>query len=67
MCKFTKQQYEHALRRIEELIDVVPDCEPTSLKEAMELSIMSEIVMEYEDEHFPMKEDMEKFSPARTA
>lgn len=64
MCKFNKAQYEYALQRIEELIDVVPDCDPTSNKLAMELSIMSEIVMEYEDEHFSMKEDMAVYKGA---
>ncbi len=63
MCKFNKDQYLYALKRIEDLIDVVPDCEPTASPEAMELSIMSEIVMEYEDEHFSMADDMKEYSP----
>ncbi|MCC8038545.1 MAG: hypothetical protein LIP02_10535 [Bacteroidales bacterium] len=63
MCKFNEAQYKYALQRIEDLIDVVPDCEPTASPEAMELSIMSEIVMEYEDEHFSMADDMAQYAP----
>ncbi len=58
MCNFSKEQYEFALKRIEELIDIVPDCEVTATPEALELSIMSEIVMQYEEEHFSMADDI---------
>lgn len=58
MCNFSKEQYEFALQRIEELIDIVPDCEETATPEAMELSIMSEIVIQYEEEHFSMADDI---------
>ena len=60
MGKITKMQYEYALERIEDLLPVTgPDCDPQS-KEAVELSLMAEIVIEYEKEHFPI----EKASPA---
>ncbi len=46
-------QYEYALERIEDLLPVTgPDCDPQS-KEAAELSLMAEIVIQYETKHFP--------------
>lgn len=59
MCNFSKEQYEFAKKRIEDLIDIAPDCHPEEDPAALELSIMAEIVMEYEEEHFSIREDIE--------
>ena len=51
----TKEQYEYAQNRVEELLDVVSDEMPAYAKEAVELSIMSDIVIDYENEHYPLE------------
>ena len=50
----TKDQYEYALSRIEELLPFVDGQDPNS-REALELSIVSDIVIEYETEHYPIE------------
>ena len=50
----TKGQYEFALTRIEELLPIVDDNTPTNDKNAVELSMMSDIVIAYEKENFPI-------------
>ena len=50
----TKEQYEFALERIEQLLPVVDDNMPANDKSAIELSIMSDIVIAYEKEHYPI-------------
>ncbi|MBR6438453.1 MAG: helix-turn-helix transcriptional regulator [Bacteroidales bacterium] len=54
MSKVTKEQYEFALQRIEELLPVVDDNTPANDRNAIELTLMSETVIEYEKEHFPI-------------
>ena len=54
MGKITKEQYEYAQERIEELIPVVDGYDPKQ-KEAVELSVLSDIVIEYEKEYFPIE------------
>ncbi len=54
MDKITKNQYEFALARVEELLPLVNDGTPSNDKNAVELSVMSDIVIEYESEHFPI-------------
>ncbi len=54
MDKITKNQYEFALARIEELLPLVVDDTPANDKNAVELSVMSDIVIEYEKTHFPI-------------
>lgn len=54
MGKISKEQYEYALGRIEELLPVV-DGYDTKQKEAVELSVLSDIVIEYEKEYFPIE------------
>lgn len=56
MNKVTKEQYEFALARVEDLLPLVDDNTPANDKKAVELSIMSDIVIAYEKEHQPMKE-----------
>ena len=50
----TKEQYEFALQRIEELLPLVNDNTPSNDRNAMELTIMSNAVIAFEEEHFPM-------------
>jgi len=52
----TKTQYEFALSRIEELLVVVNDETPSNDKNAIELSVLSDLVIGYEKEHFPIQE-----------
>ncbi len=52
--KITKAVYETALARIEELLPYVTENTPTSDHKAIELKIMSDIVIEYEECHFPV-------------
>lgn len=54
--KYTEEQYRYALNRIEELLPVVTDDVPTTDPSAIELSIMSDIVIDYEEEHYPLDE-----------
>jgi len=55
MSKVSKEQYEFALARIEELLPLVDDNTPTNDKKALELSVMSDIVITYETLHFPIE------------
>lgn len=54
MSKITKEQYEFALARIEELLPLVNDDTPANDRNAIELTMMSDIVIDYEKEHFPI-------------
>ncbi len=55
MEKITKQQYEFALARVEELLPLVGEGTPANDMPAVELSLMSEIVIAYEKVHFPIE------------
>lgn len=55
MSQITKEQYEFALERIEELLPLVNDDTPANDRNAIELSLMSDIVIEYEKEHYPIE------------
>lgn len=59
MGRITEMQYQYALERIEDLLPLVSGADPNEEK-AVELSIYSDIVIEYEKEHFPI----EKPTPA---
>ena len=54
MSKITKEQYEFALARIEELLSLVHDNTPANDRNAIELTMMSDVVIDYEKEHFPI-------------
>lgn len=54
MGKVTKEQYEFALARIEELLPLVDDNTASNDRNAVELTMMSDAVIEYEKEHFPI-------------
>ena len=53
--EISKQQYEYALDRIEELLPLVTDETPASDKNAVELAIVSDVVEEYEKKHYPIE------------
>lgn len=55
MEKVSKEQYEFALIRIEELLPLVNDNTPANDKNAVELSVISDIVIAYEREHYPIE------------
>ena len=50
----SKQQYEYALNRIEELLPLVSDETPASDKNVIELTIVSDVVEAYEKLHYPI-------------
>lgn len=54
MSKISKKQYEYALNRVEELLPVVDDSNLNDPK-VIELSLVSDVVMEYEKEHYPIE------------
>jgi HTH-type transcriptional regulator/antitoxin HigA len=50
----TKNQYEFALNKIEELLPLVDDNTPANAPNAIELSVLSDLVIAYEKEHYPI-------------
>jgi len=50
----TEDVYKTALERIEELLPMVNDDTPIYDRKAIELKIMSDIVIEFEERHFPI-------------
>ena len=50
-----KNAYNAAMARIEELLPLVDDNTPKTDKNLVELDLLSELVSEYEDEHYPIK------------
>ena len=52
--RITKEQYEFALNRIEDLLLLVTDDTPANDRNAIELTLMSDIVESYEKKHFPI-------------
>ncbi|MDR0686537.1 MAG: helix-turn-helix domain-containing protein [Dysgonamonadaceae bacterium] len=55
MDMITKEQYEFALAKVEELLPLVGDDTPANDKKALELSLMSDIVIAYEKLHYPVE------------
>ena len=55
MKNITKEQYEFALERVEELLPLVDDNTPSNNKYAIELSVMSDLIIAYEKIHFPIE------------
>lgn len=51
----SREQYDFALCRIEALLPEVDDSTPKDDPRCLELSIMSDIVIRYEEEHFPQQ------------
>lgn len=54
MRKITEEQYKFAQSRVEELLPLVDDTTPLIDPKAVELMMMSDIVIDYEKEHFPI-------------
>ena len=54
MNKITKYQYEFALAKVEKLLPLVDDNTPANDKSAIELTVMSDIIIEYEKANFPI-------------
>jgi HTH-type transcriptional regulator/antitoxin HigA len=54
--KITKEQYEFALERIEELLPLVNENTSANDKNAIELDLISDIVWEYEEEHYSIEQ-----------
>lgn len=52
--EISKNQYEYALSRIEDLLPVVNDDTPINDKNLIELTIVSDLVESYEKEHYPI-------------
>ena len=52
--KVKKEQYEFALARVEELLPLVDDNTPANDRNAVELTMMSDIIIDYEKEHYPI-------------
>lgn len=50
----TEAQYDWAMKRIDELLPVVNDDTPTSDPNYIELVLISNLVADYEDEHYPI-------------
>lgn len=48
-------QYHSAMQRIEELLKVVDDNTPKDDVRSVELVLLSDLVADYEDEHYPIK------------
>lgn len=55
MNKISKEQYEYALARVEELLPMVGEDMPGNAPLAVELSLMSDVVIAYEKLHFPIE------------
>ena len=55
MDNLSEEKYKFALRRIEELLPLVNDDTPANAPSAIELSLMSDIVIEYEKKHYPIQ------------
>lgn len=51
----TEKQYKAACARIEELLKVVTNETPTDNRNYLELDLISDLVADYEEEHFPIK------------
>lgn len=47
--------YRVALQRIDELLQLVDDDTPTSDKNYIELDMLSDMVEEYEEKHYPIQ------------
>lgn len=51
----TEAQYKAAMERVEELLKIVDDSTPADNKDSVELVLLSNLVADYEEEHFPIK------------
>ena len=51
----SKEQYSAIMERVDELMKVVTNNTPVNSKEGAELSLLVDLIEEYEDEHFPIE------------
>ena len=56
MSKIAKELYEFALMRYEELFLLVGGNPPAGSRNAIEMDVMSKIVTDYEEYHFPTRD-----------
>ena len=57
-------QYQSAMARIEELLKIVNNDTPVEDKDSIELVLLSELVADYEDVHYPIeKPSLTDYSP----
>lgn len=54
MTTINRQQYEYALARIEELLPITPETMPATDPLMVELTLLSELVEQYERVHYPI-------------
>lgn len=52
----TKEQYEWAVKRVEELLPLVTDETPSNDPNSIELELLSNLVADYSEEHFALGE-----------
>jgi HTH-type transcriptional regulator / antitoxin HigA len=50
----TEKQYEKAVERVEELLQVVGNDTPENDKDFIELDLLSDLVAEYEEQYYPV-------------
>lgn len=48
-------QYKFALKRVEELMLTLPDDTPADNPDMLELTLLGNLVADYEDEHYPIQ------------
>lgn len=51
----TKKEYEALNTRMEELLKIVGNDTPTNGKNFIELDVISDLIADYEEEHFPVE------------
>ena len=51
----TELAYKEAMERIEELLPLVDDNTPLDDKNLIELELLSNLVADYDDEHYPIQ------------
>ena len=51
----TERQYEATCERMEELLKIVGNDTPSDNKDFIELDLISNLIADYEEEHFPVK------------
>lgn len=51
----TEQQYNAACARVEELLQIVGNDTPTDDQNYIELDLISDLVADYEEEHYPIE------------
>ena len=54
MRNLDKYRYEYASHRVEELLPLVTEDMPATHPLAMELAIMSDVIIAYEKKHYPI-------------